>query len=176
MAGLFNVHMLSHILSVGTLTGYSVVSACVITLRWNDKGTSRHSLGSMSIWQEGVLCLVIVALCGFIVGLCYRFNYAIAFMVVAFLIAVAASFALQFRQVYVDPPGFSCPGVPLVPVISVFFNMVLFAQLHEEAWYRFVILSLVAVGIYAGYGQYNTVPSSSDHSSVGYHGVPFEAP
>jgi hypothetical protein len=31
-------------------------------------------------------------------------------------------------QVYVDPPGFSCPGVPLVPIISVFFNMVLFAQ------------------------------------------------
>lgn len=71
----------------------------MITLRWNDKGTSRRSLGSMSIWQEGVLSLVIVALCGFIVGLCYRFNYAIAFMVVAFLIAVAASFALQFRQV-----------------------------------------------------------------------------
>jgi hypothetical protein len=80
-------------------TGYSVVSACVITLRWNDRGTSRRSLGNMSIWQEGVLCLVIVALCGFIVGLCYRFNYAIAFMVVAFVIAVAASFALQFRQV-----------------------------------------------------------------------------
>jgi hypothetical protein len=31
-------------------------------------------------------------------------------------------------QVYVDPPGFSCPGVPLLPIISVFFNMVLFAQ------------------------------------------------
>ncbi|XP_020409008.1 yfnA isoform X2 [Zea mays] len=162
MAGLFN-------------TGYSVVSACVITLRWNDKGTSRRSLGSMSIWQEGVLSLVIVALCGFIVGLCYRFNYAIAFMVVAFLIAVAASFALQFRQVYVDPPGFSCPGVPLVPIISVFFNMVLFAQLHEEAWYRFVILSLIAVGVYAGYGQYNAVPSSSEHSTIGYHGIPSEA-
>ncbi|TKW40694.1 hypothetical protein SEVIR_1G262500v4 [Setaria viridis] len=176
MAGLFNVHMLSHILSVGTLTGYSVVSACAITLRWNDKATSRRSLGIMSIWQEGVLCLVIVALCGFIVGLCYRYNYAIAFMVVAFLIAIAASFALQFRQVYVDPPGFSCPGVPLVPVISVFFNMVLFAQLHEEAWYRFVILSLIAVGIYAGYGQYNAAPYSSDHSSIGYHGVPSEAP
>lgn len=72
----------------------------MIILRWNDKGTSRRSLGSMSIWQEGVLCLVVVALCGFIVGLCYRFNYAIAFMVVAFMIAAAASFALQFRQVY----------------------------------------------------------------------------
>ncbi|OEL22615.1 Cationic amino acid transporter 9, chloroplastic [Dichanthelium oligosanthes] len=81
-----------------------------------------------------------------------------------------------YVQVYVDPPGFSCPGVPLVPVISVFFNMVLFAQLHEEAWYRFVILSLVAVGVYAGYGQYNAVPSSSDHSAIGYQGVPSEAP
>uniref|UniRef100_A0A0A9FLN1 YfnA n=1 Tax=Arundo donax TaxID=35708 RepID=A0A0A9FLN1_ARUDO len=130
----------------------------------------------MSIWQEGVLCLTIVALCGFIAGLCYRYNYAIAFMIVAFLIAVAASFALQLRQVYVDPPGFSCPGVPIVPIVSVFFNMLLFAQLHEEAWYRFVILSLVAVVVYAGYGQYNAVPWSSDHSAVGYQGVPSEAP
>ncbi|KAG8071682.1 hypothetical protein GUJ93_ZPchr0006g40752 [Zizania palustris] len=178
LAGLFNVHELSHILSVGTLTGYSVVSACVITLRWNDKATSRHhSLGSMSIWQEGVLCLIIIALCGFVAGLCYRFSYATAFMVIAFLIAVVAGFALQFRQVYADPPGFSCPGVPIIPMVSVFFNMLLFAQLHEEAWYRFVILSLLAVGVYAGYGQYHAVvPPSSDHSAVAYHGVPSEAP
>jgi APA family basic amino acid/polyamine antiporter len=99
LAGLFNVHELSHILSVGTLTGYSVVSACVITLRWNDKTTSCRSLGNMSIWQEGVLCLVIIALCGFVAGMCYRFSYAIAFMIIALLIAVAAGFALQFRQV-----------------------------------------------------------------------------
>nr|CAC39065.1 putative protein [Oryza sativa] len=195
LAGLFNVHELSHILSVGTLvcklqlifaitslqhitTGYSVVSACVITLRWNDKTTSCRSLGNMSIWQEGVLCLVIIALCGFVAGMCYRFSYAIAFMIIALLIAVAAGFALQFRQVYVDPPGFSCPGVPIVPMVSVFFNMLLFAQLHEEAWYRFVILSLLAVGVYAGYGQYHAVPSSSDHPhpAVAYHGIPSEAP
>uniref|UniRef100_A0A0D9VJ26 Cationic amino acid transporter C-terminal domain-containing protein n=1 Tax=Leersia perrieri TaxID=77586 RepID=A0A0D9VJ26_9ORYZ len=176
LAGLFNVHMLSHILSVGTLTGYSVVSACVITLRWNDKTTTRHSLGSMSIRQEGVLCLVIIALCGFIAGLCYRFSYATAFMIIALFVAVAAGLAIQFRQVYVDPPGFSCPGVPIVPMVSVFFNMLLFAQLHEEAWYRFVILSLLAVGVYAGYGQYHAVPSSSDHPAVAYHGLPSEAP
>ncbi|XP_047081819.1 cationic amino acid transporter 9, chloroplastic-like [Lolium rigidum] len=178
LAGLFNVQALSHILSVGTLTGYSVVSACVITLRWSDKATNSRSLGSISIWQEGVLCLVTVALCGFVAGISYRFSYAIAFIIVAFLIAIVASFALQFRQVYVpvDAPRFSCPGVPLVPVLSVFFNMFLFAQLHVEAWYRFVILSLIAVGVYAGYGQYYSAPSTSDRSSVAYHGVPSEAP
>ncbi|VAI59138.1 unnamed protein product [Triticum turgidum subsp. durum] len=178
LAGLFNVHALSHILSVGTLTGYSVVSACVITLRWSDKATNSRSLGKISIWQEGVFCLVIVALCGFIAGISYRFSYSIAFIIIAFLIATAGSFSLLFRQVYVpvDPPRFSCPGVPMVPIVSVFFNMFLFAQLHEEAWYRFVILSFIAVGVYAGYGQYNAVPSTSDHSSVAYHGVPSEAP
>ncbi|KAM3226169.1 hypothetical protein ACQJBY_058694 [Aegilops geniculata] len=178
LAGLFNVHALSHILSVGTLTGYSVVSACVITLRWSDKATNSRSLGNISIWQEGVFCLVIVALCGFIAGISYRFSYSIAFIIIAFLIALVGSFSLLFRQVYVpvDPPRFSCPGVPMVPIVSVFFNMFLFAQLHEEAWYRFVILSLIAVGVYAGYGQYNAVPSTSDHSSVAYHGVPSEAP
>ncbi|VAI47680.1 unnamed protein product [Triticum turgidum subsp. durum] len=178
LAGLFNVHALSHILSVGTLTGYSVVSACVITLRWSDKATNSRSLGKFSIWQEGVFCLVIVALCGFIAGISYRFSYSIAFIIIAFLIATVGSFSLLFRQVYVpvDPPRFSCPGVPMVPIVSVFFNMFLFAQLHEEAWYRFVILSLIAVGVYAGYGQYNAVPSTSDHSSVAYHGVPSEAP
>uniref|UniRef100_A0A453P7N3 Cationic amino acid transporter C-terminal domain-containing protein n=1 Tax=Aegilops tauschii subsp. strangulata TaxID=200361 RepID=A0A453P7N3_AEGTS len=178
LAGLFNVHALSHILSVGTLTGYSVVSACVITLRWSDKATNSRSLGKISIWQEGVFCLVIVALCGFIAGISYRFSYSIAFIIIAFLIATVGSFSLLYRQVYVpvDPPRFSCPGVPMVPIVSVFFNMFLFAQLHEEAWYRFVILSLIAVGVYAGYGQYNAVPSTSDHSSVAYHGVPSEAP
>ncbi|KAI4354716.1 hypothetical protein L6164_003562 [Bauhinia variegata] len=43
LAGLFNVHVLSHILSVGTLTGYSVVSACVVALRWKDKMGSQAS-------------------------------------------------------------------------------------------------------------------------------------
>ncbi|GJN21738.1 hypothetical protein PR202_gb09250 [Eleusine coracana subsp. coracana] len=81
---------------------------------------TRHTPLHSQIW---VGCVAAV-----MAGLCYRYNYSIVLMVVAFLIAVAASFTLQFRQVYVDPPGFSCPGVPIVPIISVFFNMLLFAQ------------------------------------------------
>ena len=41
-----------------------------------------------------------------------------------------------------DPPGFSCPGVPLVPVISVFFNMVLFAQVCTALHFRIVLVSV----------------------------------
>lgn len=173
MAGLFNVHQLSHILSVGTLTGYSVVSACVITLRWKDKVGSQDSRRCIPCWQEGIFSLVVVAICGFVSGLCYRFGVSFIVLVVAIVIAIFAAAALHFRQAYSDPPGFSCPGVPIIPIASIFFNLFLFAQLHEEAWYRFIIVSFVSVGIYAIYGQYNANSVSSEHSII-YHGIPSE--
>jgi APA family basic amino acid/polyamine antiporter len=52
----------------------------------------------------------------------------------------------MYFQVYVDPPGFSCPGVPLVPVISVFFNMVLFAQVRTALHVCFVLVSVTDFG------------------------------
>lgn len=33
-------------------------------------------------------------------------------------------------QDYSDPPGFHCPAVPFIPIVSVFFNMFLFAQVN----------------------------------------------
>uniref|UniRef100_A0A6N2MTZ9 Cationic amino acid transporter C-terminal domain-containing protein n=1 Tax=Salix viminalis TaxID=40686 RepID=A0A6N2MTZ9_SALVM len=210
LGGLFNVHMLSHILSVGALnsgvnrilqpvwdavaiyflklppaltnhiavclpvpTGYSVVSACVLALRWKDKTVSQFSSRWTSAWREGVLCIVTVACCGFAVGIFYRFSASYFFLVVAVVIAILATTALCCRQAYTDPPGFSCPGVPIVPAVCVFFNMFLFAQLHHEAWVRFVVLSIIMVGIYAFYGQYHAKPGSDE--SIIYQRAPSEA-
>ncbi|KAF7825125.1 Cationic amino acid transporter 9, chloroplastic [Senna tora] len=161
LAGLLNVHALSNVLSVGTLTSYSVVSACVIALRWKDKMASQVS---SSARQEGVLCLIAVAFCGFGAGLFFRYDASHLFLILAIVVATAASAALCFRQVYADAIGFSCPGVPIVPVICIFFNMFLFAQLHHEAWVRFVFLSAVMVGVYALYGQYHADPSAQENA------------
>lgn len=173
LAGLFNVHILSHILSVGTLTGYSVVSACVVTLRWKDK-TVRQVFGMpMSSRAEGLICLITVVCCGFAAGVFYRFGASFIFLIVAVVIAICAAAALHLRQVYTETPGFSCPGVPIVPIVCIFINIFLFAQLHHEAWVRFVVLSIVTVGIYAGYGQYHANPLSSKTSII-YHRAPAE--
>ncbi|KAF3440093.1 hypothetical protein FNV43_RR18371 [Rhamnella rubrinervis] len=169
LAGLFNVHVLSHILSVGTLTGYSVVSACVVTLRWKDKTASQVS---SSTSREGVICLLTVACSGFVAGLVYRVNVSFILLVLATVVGVLATAALHFRQVYTDPPGFSCPGVPIVPAVCIFFNMFLFAQLHYEAWIRFVVLSIISIGVYALYGQFHADPSSEE--TVIYHRAPVE--
>lgn len=44
-------------------------------------------------------------------------------------------------------------------------------QLHYEAWMRFVILSVVMVGVYAVYGQYHADPSADENI---YHAAPQE--
>ncbi|XP_017419528.1 cationic amino acid transporter 9, chloroplastic isoform X1 [Vigna umbellata] len=175
LGGLLDVRVLSHILSVGTLTGYSVVSACVIVLRWKDK---KGSQVSSSAEREGVICLIVVALFGFATGLLYRYDASFIFLILTIVIAAGASAALVFRQntlcvkytkrkgnlkVYADAPGFSCPGVPILPNICIFFNMFLFGQLHEEAWVRFVVLCIVMIGVYAIYGQYHANPSAEDN-------------
>ncbi|XP_027351528.1 cationic amino acid transporter 9, chloroplastic isoform X3 [Abrus precatorius] len=169
LAGLLNVHVLSHILSVGTLTGYSVVSACVVVLRWKDKTNSQVSFSAK---REGVICLVVVAVCGFAAGLSYRYDGSPIFLSLAIVIALGASAALVFRQVsaYGDAQGFSCPGVPLLPNICIFFNMFLFAQLHQEAWVRFVVLCAIMVGVYALYGQYHANASAEENPV--YHVAP----
>ncbi|KAL6513569.1 Cationic amino acid transporter 9, chloroplastic [Orobanche gracilis] len=173
LAGLFNVRVLSHILSVGTLTGYSVVSACVVSLRWKDMTPRRASTRCISKRGEGIIFLVTIACCGFAAGVLFRYDALLVYLLVAAVIAIISAAALYLRQVYTDPPGFSCPGVPILPSVSIFFNMFLFAQLHYEAWVRFLVLIIVTVGIYAFYGQYHTNPLSSN-SSIIYHRAPVE--
>lgn len=171
LAGLFNVHVLSHILSVGSLTGYSVVAACVVTLRWKEKTGRPLSSRCISTWREGVICLFIIACCGFGAGLFFRLSCSFIFMLVAGFFAILALVAIYCRQTYADPPGFSCPWVPFVPAVCIFFNMFLFAQIHYEAWIRFVVLCIISVGIYACYGQYHAKPSRSSDTAC-YHRAP----
>lgn len=174
MSGLLNVHVLSHILSVGTLTGYSVVAACVLSLRFEDKPANQASGRWCSKWAEGVICLIVLGCCGFAAGATYRFGSSYFFLIIPLVIALVALVALYLRQVYTDPPGFSCPGVPFLPALCIFFNIFLFAQLHYEAWVRFIVFSIITVGVYAFYGQHHAKPSSEE--TIVYHRASPDSP
>ncbi|KAL0379742.1 UNVERIFIED_CONTAM: Cationic amino acid transporter 9, chloroplastic [Sesamum angustifolium] len=140
-------------------TGYSVVSACVVRLRWKDEASSQASTKLISSRAEGITYLLAIACCGFTAGVLFRFGASFIFLIVAAVIGILSAAALYVRHVHTSPPGFSCPGVPIVPSISIFLNMFLFAQLHYEAWVRFVVLSIVALVIYASYGPVSCRPS-----------------
>ncbi|KAI3693220.1 hypothetical protein L6452_33051 [Arctium lappa] len=176
LAGTLNVHLLSHVLSVGSLAGYSVVAACVITLRWKDNVGNQVSATLMSHRLEGIICIIVIACCGFAAGILFRYvvsALAYLFLIVPMAIAILAAVALRFRQVHTDLPGFSCPWVPMVPALCIFVNIFLFAQLHYEAWVRFVVLSIVAIAVYAFYGQHHANPVS-EREVVTYHKAPEE--
>lgn len=80
-------------------TGYSVVSACVIVLRWKDKTANQANSRWLSSRQEGVVLLVLVALSGFIAGLFYRVDAPLILPLAAVLVAVVSILALHHRQV-----------------------------------------------------------------------------
>ncbi|XP_076888861.1 cationic amino acid transporter 9, chloroplastic-like [Bidens hawaiensis] len=176
LAGLLNVHLLSHVLSVGSLAGYSVVAACVITLRWKDSIGSQISSTSMPRRGEGIICITVIACCGFGAGILFRIivsPFAYIFLIIPIVIAILATTALRLRQEQMVPSGFSCPWVPMVPALCIFVNIFLFAQLHYEAWVRFIVLSIAAIGVYAFYGQYHANPTV-EREVVTFHKAPEE--
>lgn len=80
-------------------TGYSVVAACVVALRLNDKKERELSSGWASGWQEGVICLVVIACSGFGAGIFYRFSASVIFLLLSVGAAVIAAAVLHYRRV-----------------------------------------------------------------------------
>ncbi|ERN00205.1 hypothetical protein AMTR_s00111p00097580 [Amborella trichopoda] len=171
IAGLFDVHRLSHILSVGGLASSSVVSACVVTLRLKHKDTRLTYMLGITTYQKGVICFLGVASCGFLTGLLYQCNASNICILALVVMAVLFAVVLHYNQEYAAPSGFSCPGVPFVPLVCIFFNLFLFAQLHWEAWVRFAVVGIVSIGLYAVYGQHHANLAASDNQH-NYHKLP----
>ena len=71
----------------------------MVTLRWKDKTSSQVSRNWISSWSEGVICLIIIACCGFTAGALYRFGASLFFLIVPVVIAVFAAAALCCRHV-----------------------------------------------------------------------------
>ncbi|EFJ31138.1 hypothetical protein SELMODRAFT_409080 [Selaginella moellendorffii] len=152
LALVLDVSHLSHILSVGCLVGYATVCACVVMLRLRNE-EQRNQRDEQPRWREAVFCLLGVAVLGLIVGILVRFKVHFAFSIAGLVLAALVAVPLYTRQEYRIPQGFPCPWVPTVPLVSIFFNMALFSQLHWEAFVRFVILSVAAVAFFFLYGK-----------------------
>lgn len=71
----------------------------MISLRWKDKKTRQVSERCLSNRGEGIICIIVIACCGFAAGVLYRFGASFIFLIVVLVIAILAASALQFRQV-----------------------------------------------------------------------------
>ncbi|XP_037032662.1 high affinity cationic amino acid transporter 1-like [Bradysia coprophila] len=180
MALIFDLHQLIDMMSIGTLLAYTIVSVCVLVLRYNDDAMvdevsvtlpqflrqlaninfiKRPNSLSSYITKIGVVVFSALS-----IVLCSILGYAdITSVVTIVLISiVCGAMALVVLIIGRQPPAddnlsFKVPWVPVVPCLSVFINLYLMFQLDMHTWIRFVVWIVIGYIIYFTYGIQHSV-------------------
>lgn len=162
MALIFDLHQLIDMMSIGTLLAYTIVSVCVLVLRYNDDAivdeieitfpqflrqianinfNKRPNSISSYITKIGVVVFSLLS-----IVICTLLGYAEMTSIVTIVIFGIVSAAMLLILVIIgrQPPAeanltFKVPWVPVVPCLSVFINLYLMFQLDMHTWIRFVV-------------------------------------
>lgn len=163
MSLVFNLHQLIDMMSIGTLLAYTIVSMCVLVLRYkNDPSVEempmtvshivrqifninfiKHpncltsSIAKISIVVYSMLAIIFCML------YCYPNDQSNQILNVA-MITVAAAMLLIICIIARQPSSdvklsFKVPMVPLLPCLSIFINLYLMFQLDFFTWMRFCV-------------------------------------
>jgi APA family basic amino acid/polyamine antiporter len=165
---------LHHMVSIGTLFAFVVVSASVLIMRYKTEEAPEKSV--FSVLQLSVGLIV------FCYGLAHDFSQPVqllgwsfptpdvflqplslgpialtlaqALKMLAGLIIMAQPLYTLFTWKQVDiPTGFKCPWVPLVPVAAMAGNIYMMVNLNIDAWIRLVVWLGLGLVLYFLYGQ-----------------------
>lgn len=179
IALLFDISTLVEFLSIGTLLAYSIVSACVIILRYqpaynvdeeqfDNGGKLRFSIPfckfldklppGQSIYYGMSVMIVTMFLSGlgFSAGFLHGSTICQAFLVInAILVFVSFIFICAHYQnnTCLD---FKVPLVPLIPALSLLVNTLMMIHLAWITWVRLVIWMAIGFAIYFGYGIHHS--------------------
>lgn len=146
MTFFIEIETLAEMVSIGTLFAMLMVCSCVLTIRYNDplKPSTRPA----------VLVCAMVVLVGMGSYLTVR-NFWTSGLIFSLMALVPAG--AFFLMPSLNPPRtFRCPGVPLIPILGIFSNIYLMANLATATWYRLVIWLVLGIVVYFGYGFRNS--------------------
>ncbi|KAJ6645363.1 High affinity cationic amino acid transporter 1 [Pseudolycoriella hygida] len=180
MAMIFDLHQLIDMMSIGTLLAYTIVSVCVLVLRYNDDTlideinvtlpqflrqlaninfNKRPNSLSSYITKIGVVVFSLLS-----IAVCAILGYAeiTSVVTIASLGVVCAAMLLVVAIIGRQPDAdadlsFKVPWVPVIPCLSVFINLYLMFQLDMNTWIRFVVWIAIGYLIYFTYGIKNSV-------------------
>uniref|UniRef100_A0A8C2YCA3 Solute carrier family 7 member 3 n=1 Tax=Coturnix japonica TaxID=93934 RepID=A0A8C2YCA3_COTJA len=176
LAFLLDLKDLVDLMSIGTLLAYSLVAVCVLILRWvpafMQSVPSPWSLGWTHLVDSlGPVCIVVMgsSLAAVLVTvICVvltlkvkalkEANVAWILVLVLLLMALLIPTIIIWRQPQSNARlNFKVPFLPLLPLCSIFVNILLMVQLSTGTWVRFAIWMAVGFMIYFGYGIRNSV-------------------
>ncbi|KAL3995063.1 Amino acid permease family protein [Acanthocheilonema viteae] len=174
IAFLFDIETLVEFLSIGTLLAYTIVSACVIVLRYrptlNDDNIIEGNGGRIKCWMPGyrwfnilkpgqlvLRCVFMMAFADAGISIVFATTFAHTLfgwiLIFAFGTIVATAFILICAHHQNDEQiSFKVPLVPLIPAISVLVNIFLMFHLAPVTWIRLAIWLVVGLTIYGFYG------------------------
>lgn len=178
MAATVPMEDLHHMVSIGTLFAFVVVSASVLIMRYKTEENPSQSVFAILQLALGltIFCYGLAhdfskptALFGwqvetpsyFLQSVPLLFDWTLQLaqvlkMVVGLLIMAKPLYALfSWKQVNI-PTGFKCPWMPLVPLLAMAGNIYMMVNLNLEAWIRLVIWLAVGLILYFAYGQRNS--------------------
>ncbi|CAJ0566208.1 unnamed protein product, partial [Mesorhabditis spiculigera] len=181
IALLFDIETLVEFLSIGTLLAYSIVSACVIVLRYqpaplgdstkdmDEGGRLRHWVpfhGALADMQPGkavIYALVVMTIAFFGFGLCLSTGimtktwYGILLTVLTVLISLFSLLFIAAHQQNRTALAFKVRFVPVIPAVSLLINIIMMLNLAPITWVRLVIWMAIGMAIYLLYGIRHSV-------------------
>ncbi|CAG2108917.1 unnamed protein product [Medioppia subpectinata] len=138
MAAIFDLDQLADMMSIGTLLAYTLVAESIIIIRYSD---DMNDINQLVFLQNDIFDGKVVPI------VTSSFTLALICIVISLLI----------RQPMIQKSrSFEVPGVPIVPLLSVFVNVYLMFNLSVETWIRFLVWMIIGFLIYGLYGIRNS--------------------
>lgn len=193
-AAAFDMNALHHMVSVGTLFAFVVVSGSILVLRYKEP-----SQPSLAVNQVLYLSLGLAFLCGGIVALVdgeksWAFGLltkeapldtidaatkvwavGVATKIGAVLVVPGVLMSGYYSYLFFSnpprnaPTSFACPWVPAVPILAMVGNILMMVKLNPTAWIRLFIWLFIGFVVYFGYGRSHSKvdePLEEDTKSV----------
>uniref|UniRef100_A0A1I7XU38 AA_permease_C domain-containing protein n=1 Tax=Heterorhabditis bacteriophora TaxID=37862 RepID=A0A1I7XU38_HETBA len=178
VALLFDIETLVEFLSIGTLLAYSIVSACVVILRYQPavlpEDGSFDNGGKLKFWIPGKTFLdelspghsihygmtaMVIGFAG--LGFCLSSGHIHSttgtfFAVLSALISITALLFINAHHQNSTQLDFKVPLVPLVPALSLLINTLMMLHLAPITWLRLAFWMTIGLAIYLGYGIHHS--------------------
>ncbi|KAK5583951.1 hypothetical protein RB653_005557 [Dictyostelium firmibasis] len=163
-----NIDVLADMVSIGTLLSFTLVSTCVLILRYPapntiSESTARYPVNKFPKFLQSSATLVpIIVIFAAITSLGYVKSLHWAIILVFGFIGVLFS-AIPFF--FTETPEtilssskktFLCPLVPFIPILSIWANMYLMVSLSWGTWVRLIVWLIIGLIIYVFYGRKNS--------------------
>ncbi|XP_037772893.1 cationic amino acid transporter 4-like isoform X2 [Penaeus monodon] len=130
--------------------------------RWLLHVVGRQEAGTVATWGVVIFTVSSAALCSLLqwggshLALPYPSPWAIILALLLVAVQVFSVVVILAHRQNNLVLSFSVPLVPLLPLVSIFFNVALMVHLNPMTWIRFIVWMVLGLVLYFAYGQHHS--------------------